>query len=55
MLRLLILAGIVLALAIVIHAEMTAPDPYAACGELATQQERDQCRHTVDFARSAGM
>lgn len=55
MLRLLVLAGIILALALVIHAESTAPDPHAACEDLATQTERDQCRHTVDFALSAGM
>lgn len=55
MLRLLVLAGLILALGIVIHAEATAPDPYAACDDLATQTERDQCRHTVAFALSAGM
>lgn len=52
--QLLVLAGLILALALVINAERNAPDPYSQCGRLTTETERDQCRHTVDFALSAG-
>jgi len=53
--QLLVLAGLILALALVIHAEQDAPDPYAQCEQRATETERQQCRHLVDFALSAGM
>jgi hypothetical protein len=36
------------------HAVHTAPSPYAVCDGKPTEKERQQCRHLVDFALSAG-
>lgn len=53
--QLLVLAGLILALALIIRAEQNAPDPRAVCEEHPTQEERDRCRRLVDFAMSAGL
>lgn len=52
--QVLVLAGLLLALAFWWHIESNAPDPYAACQERATEVELRQCRNSVDFALSAG-
>jgi hypothetical protein len=54
MVRMIAVVLLLAALALVIHAEWTAPDPYAACERRATDAERAQCRNAVDFALSAG-
>ena len=52
--QLLVLAVLILAIAMLMRATENAPDPRAACEQRLTQAERDQCRHMIDFALSAG-
>lgn len=52
--QILVVIALILGLALVVHAEWNAPDPYAQCDARSTQIERDQCRNAVDFALSAG-
>jgi len=53
--QILVIIALIAALALVVHAEQNAPDPYEQCAQRATEIEQAQCRNLIDFALSAGM